>query len=170
MASDYKSVSEYLKKADEVGNRATVIRKGRFYAYQYVFNKDNSFNEIKFWDVFPLTFVFEVKGRYFWGLNFHHIPRQSRLIWLARIKKIYEMQIENDKALTSLNYSRLFSAFKKATYGIRQYRIDRVKSLKRIATPDQVDELMRIVSDTYYGVNATAVFQKYAQFKPPSKT
>jgi len=168
MAQEILNVKKYLKRVNEIGLTASIIRKGRFYSYGYDFSKKEDYNKIKFWDVFPLVFVFENAGGTFFGLNFHHIPRQSRLIWLARIKKVLSERYDKDQPMTSMNYQRLFYMFKKSTFGIRQYKKDRVNNLKRIETPEQIEELMRIVANSYYGVNYPMVENQYKMFIPKS--
>ena len=168
MANDSQimRVQQYIDEIDRVAIDASQIRVGRFYTYQYNFDKSGDYNEIKYWDVFPLVFVYMKKGKNFFGLNFHHIPLQSRYIWIARLKKVVEYQYNKDKPLTAFDYQNLYNMFKKATYGVRQYKRMSVRNLKRIETPDQVEELMKIIANTYYGVNYNMVAERYRLFKP----
>ncbi len=160
-----QNLGTYLKYINEIGIPSTRIITGRFYVYKYLFNQNVKFDILKFYDVFPLTFVYEQKGKNFYGLNFHHMPPRSRLIWLARVKRYSSLLVEDKRVTNLLEYSTLKSMFKKSTYGVRQYKKISVRDLKRVEY-DELEKTMRFFANTYFAASVASVFNKYRSFIP----
>lgn len=166
----------YLKKFKYVGN----ILPGRFYAYVYDFSKDYPYEELKFYDFEPISFIFEIlpESNSFLGLNFHHMaPPQVRLLWLNRVIKF--ARLIDDPIQTKftggtgrpvfkiggLNYPRVYQVLRKSKIAIRRYRMDRVSMLRAIPV-NEIDEVMRYYSRTYYGTGIKQIIARYQNYKP----
>lgn len=176
-----KRIPSYVKFVRENTEPVTSIEAGNFYAYNYRFDLNPDFRNldprvVKFYDFYPLAFVYDTyvtKDGYhcFRGLNFHHLPVQSRKIWLSRLKTIMnvpliEAESEDFEVLTI--YETLYSMFKKATFGVRNYRFDRVLNLRwmdSIILP----QIMEYQAKTYFNVTLSEVAMVYNAFKPGGK-
>lgn len=165
------SIVEYKDFVMDRAERARAIHVGHFYTFHYRFYTHYPPEELKYYDYFPLVFIFERRktkeGKIvYYGLNFHHMPVRSRQIWLARINKIYGNSLENGDRITRFGYRDLFALFKKSIGSIRQYRQEGILNLYRIPTPELRD-IMTQATDTYYGVTLAEVRTKYQAFIPP---
>jgi len=166
----------HYKKYIEFFDRATIIISGYMYAYYYMFQRKGvPLDRLRFYDWWPLTFVFQVdyKERRFYGLNFHHLPVRTRLIWLARIKRLYQAKFPTDETKRNfltpkripMTYKRLVLILIKSKYGVRQYRMDRVRKL-RIVPNTQWEQAMRYFPKTYYQVSYDQKVNAYNKFNP----
>lgn len=158
----YASIKEYFTYVNEVSERSNKFLPGFFYAYEYRFPHDKPFKELKFYDKYPLIFLIG-KGKganTYIGLNFHQIPVRSRLIWLTRFNKIAGILNEDERAY--MYYESIKSMYKKATHGVRVYRLDRVFTLRRIDSTKMYD-ISRFYAKTYYGVSIEAINIRYEQ-------
>jgi hypothetical protein len=169
----------HYKKYIEFFDRASIVLSGYMYAYYYMFQRKGVPQEkLRFYDWWPLTFVFQVdfKERRFYGLNFHHLPVRTRLIWLARIKRLYAAKFPTDEIKRNfltpkripMTYKRLVLILIKSKYGIRQYRMDRVRKL-RIVPNTQWEQAMRYFSKTYYRVTYEQKVNDYNRYNPYRK-
>ena len=59
-------------------------------------------------------------------------------------------------------YESIKSMYKKATHGVRVYRLDRVFTLRRIDSTKMYD-ISRFYAKTYYGVSIEAINIRYEQ-------
>ena len=161
------NLQTYLNFIEDTGIHSGRVFTGRFYTYNYLFDKSrHDYKVLKYWDVFPLVFVYEQKGDNFFGLNFHHMGPRSRQIWMARARSFMGYLMEEDKRLIPLNdFQHLYMMFKKSTYGVRQYKKKRVRKLKRIPT-ESLDETMKFISNTYFGASVGAVLNNYKLYIP----
>lgn len=166
MPDSYASAKKYFEYLESVSERSSKFLIGNFYAYEYRFDRtDKDFNDLKFYDKYPLIYLIS-KGpadNTYIGLNLHQIPVKSRLIWLTRLNKIAEILQEDQRVV--YRYEFIKSLFKKAVFGVRMYRLDRVVKLRRVDSTKMYD-LSRFYSKTYYGATIDAVEIRYAQFNP----
>ncbi len=164
------NLKDYVKIVMKVSRKANSIRVGHFYTFSYNFKKTYPPEELKFYDYFPLVFVYELERRnnqlYIRGLNFHHLPIRSRVIWYNRLLKIYGENFENNERMVRLSYPNLFSMFKKSVYGIRQYKITSIKKLMKIPHAE-LKMIMEIANNTYFDATLAQVSKKYSLFIPP---
>ena len=170
----YININEYILYLRKNFRRSNNLKTGLMYSYQYMFNKDPKFqkadyDKVKFYDFCPLTFVFDINSDTdtFFGLNFHHLPIKARRLWLTRVMKISKIQFRKPGAnrIPFLMYHQLKSMFRKSTFGVRQYKWDRIKDM-RIIPNERWEEVIEYYSRTYYGVTLRAVQNKYRMFIP----
>jgi len=161
--SSFNNYLEYLKSNFRINS---VIRKGHFYTYLYKFGKDYPDDILKYFDWWPLTFIFDVNydKKYFVGMNLHHMPVLSRQIWVSRLKKVSAENFENNKQPIRINYPSLISMFKKSGFIVRNYRMDRVNLLRKVQL-NSVDEVVRYYSDTYYKVSYEQSANRYRSLR-----
>ena len=170
--SKYRNINEYLGYIEHTFQRAGNVKPGSLYTYKYDFlmnpeNKNLPHGEIKFWDFFPLTYVFAVnqKQRTFTGLNMHRLPLEERLFWLDRITKMYDdkFKIKEANQLPIIYYEALkgIGVYKKSTiWATRQYALYRGFDY-RIIPLEYWNELFKFYASTFYGVNMNQVASKY---------
>lgn len=173
-AGTYININEYILYLRKTYKRNNNLKIGQMYSYQYLFNKAPNFdkqdpNKIKFYDFYPITFVFDIDfdNDTLFGLNFHHLPVKSRMMWLDRTKKISEIQFAKPgvNRIPALRYPQLKAMFRKSVFGIRQYKMERFRDL-RIIPNEKWEEVFDFYSRTYYGVTLRAVANKYRTFIP----
>ncbi len=172
MAS-FRSINDYIKQI-RTFKRAANIFTGQLYAYNYLFTKAPNFESaefdvVKFYDFYPATFVFDVnrETKTFHGLNFHHMPVKARKLWLTRVQKIVPKPFETSGVtrIRNLTFPKLKVLFKKSMFGVRQYRMDRVRQLRIVPNQDW-EELFEFFAKTYFGVTLAQVEAKYRSFRP----
>lgn len=167
--NDYRNLMKYRKYLLENTRPAQLIRPFRFYAFNYDFDKElRSHEVIRYWDMQPLVFVFHVykfgDAYNFVGINLHHLPIQSRFIWLARIKKLQKAPFEENKIIR-MKWNQLFRMYIKANkFAVRQYRIERAYRIRKIEN-SEVDSIMRFYANTYYGATYMNIVAKYRKFR-----
>lgn len=171
----YTNVNEYLKYIKDNFKLTGNINAGRFYHYFYNFSREYPWKELKFYDFFPLTFIFERDGKYALGLNFHHLSEKPRHIWLDRVRKLSKQLDEQIKIkglggrpvykIYNLDYPRVYKILMKSKIGIRRYRLDRISQLRAVDLA-QLDETMKWISKTYMGVTIKQIQKRYLQYKP----
>jgi len=173
---NYKNIRAYLNylKTFKLTNS---IYPGRFYGYTYNFRKDYDWNELKFYDYMPLSFIFEIdpKTNSALGINFHHMPVRPRLLWINRVKQIAkrfeeEIQIKDYNSrpvykIKGLNYPRVYKILLKSKIAIRRYKLDKMFYLRNIDLGN-IDEVMRYYAKTYVAVNIDNIKQRYSDYKP----
>lgn len=166
MLDAHSSIKKYFQFIDESSKSSNKFIPGYFYSYEYRFDKtDKDFSELKFYDKYPLVYLIS-KGpadNTYFGLNLHQIPVKSRLIWLTRFNKISEILNEDQRAV--YKYEFIKALFKKAVFGVRMYRLDRIFKLRRIDSTKMYD-ISRFYSKTYYGASIDAIEVRYAQYDP----
>lgn len=161
------NLQTYLQYLKDTGIPSSRVITGRFYTYSYMFDKSRDFSELKFYDVYPLVFVYKQRGQNFMALNFHHIPPKAREIWLSRARFLSGYLLENDRRVTNLtNFNQLYNMFKKAsTASVRQYKKERVRHLRRVEA-ENLDEIMKFISNTYFGISVPAMISRYKLILP----
>ena len=166
MPNNYTSIRKYFDYVNSVSTVTNKFIPGYFYSYEYRYDrKDKTYFDLKFYDRFPLVFLIG-KGpgeNTYIGLNFHQIPVRSRLIWLTKFDKICDILKEDVRAV--YRYEFLKAMFKKATFGVRVYRVDRVFKLRKIDSRE-MQEISRFYSKTYHGANIDLIDMRYAQHNP----
>lgn len=168
------NINQYIQFLRKNFKRESAVRTGFMYSYNYLFTdaddfEDKKYDDVKFYDFNPLTFVYEIKPKTktFFGINFHHMPIQPRLLWLNRVKKLNERPFEKEGAnrLFGMRYNVLKLLFKKSTVAVRQYHFTRVKELRIVPNVDW-ETVMNIYSRTYYGVRLNDIENRYRRFVP----
>jgi len=170
--SEFGVLAKYVKFIKDNFPRAKVIRPGEFYAYTYRFDKTQyPYSELKFWDVMPLVFVYELhknkeNEKMFRAINFHHAPVRPRQIWLNRTINLTGEAFERNKRLTRLaSWQRLFVMMKKISKKtVRQYYLKRMIQPRHIPN-DRVEEVIRYYARTYYGISISQVEAQYLIFR-----
>lgn len=166
MADQYASIKKYFEYMESVSERSNKFLPGNFYVYEYHFDKtDKDFDELKFYDKYPLVYLIS-KGPTdgtFYGLNFHQIPVRSRLLWLTKFDQVAETLQYDQRAV--YRYEFLKAMFKKAVFGVRMYRIDRLFKLRRVDSTKMYD-LSRFYAKTYYGASIEGINIRYADYNP----
>lgn len=173
-----KRLPSYLKYTREQGEETSLVRPGFFYTYNYRFNLNPmfpklSFEEIRFYDWFPLSFIYDAykekaTGKLVYrGLNFHHLPVRARRLWLTRLRKVIgEDEFNEDMQIHQMvDYDKLFYLFRKATFGVRNYRRERMFNIKRVSH-NKIDDYMSFASKTYFSSTLTQVGLNYKDFIP----
>jgi hypothetical protein len=135
-----------------------------------------SFEETRFYDWFPLCFIYDAyKSKdhelIYRGLNFHHIPVRARRLWMTRLRKfIGDDELNDDERIKQMiQYKELFYLFRKATFGIRQYRRDRMFEIRRVPA-NKLDDYMSFASKTYFSATLSEVGLNYKDFIPSVHT
>lgn len=165
MATNYGLITEYISYL-KTFKRSATIRPGYFYLYNYAFYEHYPIEELKFYDYWPLTFVFQImrkpQGQYFLGMNFHHMPVKARQYWLNRVKRMARVYFEKGgvRRLPAFNYDNATKVMRKGKLTVRQYRNEAVRNL-RIVPLEELDTLMKFYAKTYYGVTIAQVRAKY---------
>jgi hypothetical protein len=172
-----KRLPSYIKYTREQGEPATIVLPGYFYTYNYRFNLNPNFHkldfdEVRFYDWFPLTFIYDgyknKEGKLVYrGLNFHHLPVRARRLWLTRLRKyIGEDELDNnERIIKMIDYKPLFYLFRKATFGIRNYRRERMFNIRKVPT-HLIDDYMSFASKTYFAATLSQVGLNYKDFIP----
>jgi len=172
---NFKSISDYRHYIKETFDRIGTVRAGRFYLYFYNFATDYPWDELKFYDWMPLTYVWERDKTHFIGMNFHHMPVRPRLLWMGRVRKLAK-QIDEAIAIKglggqpiwkirNLNYPRVYQILRKSKIAIRRYRLDRVKDLRAVDIR-YVEDVMHWIARTYMGVSVKTMTSRYLEYKP----
>jgi hypothetical protein len=168
--SEYGQIVKYVRFLKQFP-KATSILPGNFYAYFYMFNKDQEYSVIKFWDLMPLTFAYEnYKSKdnvlLMRGLNMHHAPIRPRQIWLARSKKLMgEGFDDNSRLLKIAKWRTLYLMMKKLSMvSVRQYNMKNMVQVRQIPN-DRIDEALLYYSRTYYGINIGRIEKDYMIFR-----
>jgi len=167
----YGQVVKYVRYIKQFP-KANSILPGRMYAYFYMFDKDQDFNLIKFWDLMPLTFMYEnyktkdgVKMSR--GLNLHHAPVRPRQIWLSRAKKIVNENDfqDNTRLIMLAKWRRLYLMMMKfSKKSVRQYNIKNMRQVRQIPN-DMIEETLKFYARTWYGINIGRVEKDYLIFR-----
>lgn len=161
---NYASLPDYISYLETVSKRSNKFLIGNFYSYEYAFDRtEKDFEITRFYDRQPLVYVI-AQGpteNTVVGFNFHQLPVRSRLLWLTRFDKF--TGIKEDDSRNIFYYEFVREMFKKAIYGIRLYRKERIKKLRQIDSTKMYD-LVRYYSNTYYGASIDAIEVRYASF------
>jgi len=144
----YKDYLAYLKENAKKTNK---IRVGKFYSFFYNYKTDYDYDIIKFFDYFPLVFIFDItpsSSAHFKGLNFHHLPVPFRKKIINGMKKI-DKNLEN---LKIISYNNLKQINKFSPNAIRNYIADSADLVFEIP-PEKVEEIILLATETYDSVS-----------------
>jgi hypothetical protein len=161
---NYSSVNNYLTFLDDF-ERVSVLKPGSVYAYVYNPLRDVPKDILKFYDLFPLTFITDVNysTQMFHGINLHHMPLPERLLWFKRLSLIINIikliRLRSDR-LSWLNYHRMMMLYRKSDRVVRQYSFKRVTHA-RIVPFEKLKEALQFYARTYYGVGINEVSRKF---------
>ena len=72
------------EKLMDGGTMTSQLIPGRLYLYQY---NPKMAEQLPYWDRFPLTFITDIEGQYFYGLNMHYLPPMRRAILMDNLYK-----------------------------------------------------------------------------------
>lgn len=165
MGNKFSSIANYTKYIKQNFKTTATFRVGNFYSYFYLFDKTLPFDTIKYYDLFPLVFVYEfrsdIKGL-FRGINFHHLPVEIRLEWFELINNMFTDDIKRNRILFRLaDWNKLFRMFKRASKAsVRQYYMQNIRELRKVPARN-MKETLKYYAKTYYGVNISQVETKY---------
>lgn len=79
---------------------------GKMVFFQY---KAEGAADLPYWDAFPLTIFFNESKTHLWGINFHYMPPEIRLIIFREMMKIIGASHVNDKRKIVLQWQLLKS-------------------------------------------------------------
>jgi len=74
-----------------------IIKPGSMLAFKYP-NPKTPLAQLRFFDANPLIIIFNIKGKYIYGLNLHWTARPMREILIKMIVKLNKANILNNKA------------------------------------------------------------------------
>ena len=168
--SEYGQIVKYVRFIKQFP-KATAIHRGCFYSYFYMFDKDQDYSVIKFWDLMPLIFNYEnyktkdnvLMSR---GINMHHSPIRPRQIWLARAKKLMGEGFQNDSRLVQIaKWRTLYLMMKKLSMiSVRQYNMKNMVQVRQIPN-DKIDEALLYYSRTFYGCGISQKEKAYLIYR-----
>lgn len=168
--SHYGQVVKYVKHLKQFP-RATRILPGNFYAYFYMFDRTLPYNEIKYWDLMPLSFIYETYKtkdgeKMARGINLHHSPVRPRQIWLSRAKNIVNEDFDRNSRLIRLTRWRLLYLMmrKLSLKSVRQYNMMNMRQIRQIPN-DMIEETLKFYAKTWYGINIGRVEKDYLVFR-----
>lgn len=167
----YSNAKEYLGLVGSFP-RTNYPRVGRFLSFFYRFHLNPLYKKHpelkKYLDFLPfdLCIAVQPKKKLFMCVNFHALPVKTRQIFIARLKKTYEINFEKEKVLIpGINYRKLFRYLRKIGVAIRQYRMDRV-ALMREVPGDKIDLTMKYYANFYYRTNIQGITSRYNNYVP----
>ena len=182
---NYNNAKEYLNYIKDFPRKARPI-VGRFVCFTYNFHTNPDYVDTvykigknkgkvrknsekkKYLDFQPFDLVIAVRPskETFMCINFHALPVKTRQILMAKIKKNYEKTFEKPKILIpGVNYRKMLRFLKKIGVAVRQYRFERVMSLREVPK-DEIDNLMKYYANFYYKTNYNAIVTKYNAYRP----
>jgi hypothetical protein len=82
---------------------------GTFYMFRYDSKLYNQ-GKLKFFDAYPLVFIFEIDNKGFTGINFHYILPKFRALILSHLISTYGMKWFNDRRLVPVNWNMVVSS------------------------------------------------------------
>jgi hypothetical protein len=155
--------------------RSPKPRVGKFICFTYNFHTNPYYidhpEKKKYLDFQPFDLVIAVRPQKgtFMCVNFHHLPVITRQIFLAKLKKDYTANFENEDrrrtVIPGINYKKLFKYLKKIGVAVRCYRFERVMSLREVPV-DMIDETMKFYANFYYKSNYKAIVTRYVDYTP----
>lgn len=93
------------KVAESYDKKRKRIREGEMIAFNYP-NPKTPLKQLKWFDAHPLVILFNIKGRNFFGVNLHYMPRPMREIFLKLVIKINKAKIKSGNRF-DLNWSEI---------------------------------------------------------------
>lgn len=144
---------------------------GYFYSYAYAFAKTDVWSKLRLYDYHPLAFIYWMERKngvlYAWGINFHRLPVNIRLMLL---NKIFSMAGINPNTVTARkrllwNFQRMKPLLKKLSFAVRLYRVDRMRNIRGVSMK-YVKQLMVFYPETLYRARVSELFAEYRTYKP----
>jgi len=171
----YGEVSKYWKFVKNNGQLVKFPKVGRFYCYQYKFATDYPYDELRFYDLLPFSFVFEANDATFTALNLHHLPLESRRVWFHRLQQVsqaadsvipyLDFEDGRNKIIRNVQWPLVCRILKKSKIGVRQYRYERVGNL-RLMPIAIYPELYKFWANSYFNATIKDIQARYNQFRP----
>jgi hypothetical protein len=169
---DYSNLNKYIRYINESFEPRQKLFIGSFYSYVYELTQEDKinipYNKLKFYDLMPLTYFFDVHPKHphlLRGINFHHLPINIRLLYLTKMKKITESAFNRDTRLLILNeYRILLNMYRKATRAsIRNYDVSKIRDARKIPN-SKIQETLNWYASTHYGIGIGMVESRYLRF------
>jgi len=97
----YKDMLKKVAKAESVDSyvkgERKIIKPGSMIAFSYP-NPKTPLKQLKFFDSSPLVIIFNIRGRYIFGLNLHWTARPMREIIMKMVIKLNKSNIDNNRS------------------------------------------------------------------------
>ena len=116
--------------------QAAMPQIGSMYLWKYWAKWDKS---LPTWDMFPMGFVFDIKGPHFWALNFHYLPKPARYQLGAALMKARVRANGRKEDYLKLSYP-IIKSVAKAKYfepATKQYLFTQMRSKFHFIHPDE---------------------------------
>lgn len=129
-----------IARADTVfgGKRSTsgMPQIGSMYLWPYFAKWDK---QLPTWDRFPLGFIFDIRGKHFWALNFHYLPYNQRYMLGAALMKAYVRSKGNKRDYLKITYPIIQSVAKSKLYepATKQYLFTQMRGKFSYIHPDE---------------------------------
>lgn len=109
---------------------------GSMYMWRYKAKHDKT---LPTWDMFPLGFIFDMKGPHFWGLNFHYLPPQQRYQLGAALMKARVRAKGRKNDYLKLSFSIIQNVAKAKLYEpcVKQYLFKQMGTKFHYIEPDE---------------------------------
>lgn len=105
----FKELLKKVAKADSADSytkgERKIIKPGSMITFSYP-NPKTALSVLKFFDAQPLVIIFNIKGRYIYGLNLHWTARPMREILMKMVVKLNKSAIDNNKSF-DLNWQMI---------------------------------------------------------------
>lgn len=168
---DVRGLTDYIKAINDFP-MSTKLEPGKFYSYGYQFDKGAPYDQLRFYDYHPLTYIYWVgkskSGKPIaMGINFHRLPVQIRYTLINKIFKAENVDPTTVTARKRLKqtYETLKPFLKKIKFAVRMYRIDRMRKTRTVHLR-YVRQLLTFYPETLYKATIRELFDEYLQFKP----
>lgn len=97
--------------------------------YMYVYDAKHK-DILPYYDAQPLIFIFNMKGKHFWGINLHYLPMKLRLVLFTELLKIRTNKRYRADTKLKLSWEVLerFSNFALVQPATKQYLFSQVRT------------------------------------------
>lgn len=139
-------------------NRSAII-PGSMYLYIYdPLTKDT----LPYYDVFPLVLPFRRQGMNFWGLNLHYLHYRMRVNLLDHLIEVGATTGMDENKRIRASWSLIESSAKltPAVACVKQYRLDRVRSMFRLIEPEDWASVCLLPIDHFVGATRQKVWEE----------
>jgi hypothetical protein len=157
------SINEYLDFINSTYQKSKYPRIGGLYVFGYLFNQNKKFDShqknIKFYDFYPLTFIYNIdpKNQQFTGFNLHKIPPQSQKHWVNLLKKY-----ASDETPIPENFVKLKEIFDKSN-AVHKYEMRRVRNFMEIPF-EEWSNISNHYANTTFSATTKEIEAKYLKF------
>ena len=147
---------------------------GFFYSYAYAFAKTDVWTKLRLYDYHPLAFIYWMERKnghtYAWGINFHRLPVQIRLMLLNKIFSMAGINPSSASARKRLlwTFARMKPLLRKLAFAVRLYRVDRMRNIRGVSLK-YVKQLMVFYPETLYRAPVADLFKAYSVYKPKTQ-